>query len=71
MKFILNKRTSRIKKRFALFPIQIGYEIRWFETVYIKQFRSNYKASWINGYFVTEEEYLKEIEKNRCIDVDE
>lgn len=71
MKFILGKRMTRVKKRFALFPIKIGYEVRWLETVYIKQKRVEPFLEWISCYFTDETEYLKEIEKNRYIDVDE
>ena len=34
---------ERTIKRFALFPIRAGHEIRWLEKVYIKQY-------WLSGW---------------------
>lgn len=40
---------ERIIKKFAIFPIKIGYEIRWLEMVTIKQ-RYIYSCSY-SGYY--------------------
>lgn len=58
---------TRIVKRFAFFPKTVRNETRWLETCYIKQkyFTWTYADdSWEDIEFVTEEEYLKEKEKN-------
>ena len=50
----------RYKKKFAFFPIKINNEVRWLETVYLKQERwySWYEAGWDNTAFLTEEEFI-------------
>ena len=58
--------STRIIKRFTLFPIELKYEKRWLETVYIKQryemfeFIGGYSyLDWVNKEFVTKEKYLE------------
>jgi len=46
--------TERTIKRFAIFPITIGNETRWLETVYVDQF-FNIWTGWTNEKFVTKE----------------
>ena len=55
---------TRVVKRFAWFPVTIGAETRWLETVYICQRYgwSNYRLieyqyQWVNQYFVERDEY--------------
>lgn len=47
---------ERIIKKFAIFPIKIGYEIRWLEMVTIKQryvfYRSYSDCYWNNICFI-------------------
>lgn len=58
----------RIVKRFAVFPIEINCEERWWETVYIKQRRHRSSLSgglfYADVEFVTEAKYL-EYERER------
>ena len=46
----------RIIKRFAWFPYKINGEVRWLETVYIKQTR-DYSRSW-DVYFWTDLDFV-------------
>lgn len=49
----------KIVKRFALFPIQVKNEYRWFETCYIVKERwfSWYESGWINKSWTDKETY--------------
>ena len=65
------KRTERIIKRFALFPINsyispwsFTREWRWLETVYISQTRGTI-TDWSDRGFVTKQEYENYISKNK------
>lgn len=54
--------STRVVKRFAWFPVTIGAETRWLETVYICQKyewdRDRLKEyRWVNQYFVERDEY--------------
>ncbi len=54
------KRYTRYIKRFAIFPIKIKDEIRWLETVYLRQYYDVWTvpfSMWKNKEFVTAEEY--------------
>lgn len=64
MKFKLKDKSNeykhgRIIKRFALFPIKIGLEIRWFETCYIRQryWSSWHETGWEDLDFATVDDY--------------
>lgn len=54
------KQYSRVVKRFAWFPVTIGDETRWLETVYLRQ---NYASldifPWYNVYFTDKKGYLE------------
>lgn len=54
-------KNERIVKKFALFPITIGDESIWLETVYIKEKYEFYMLLrdfiWIKECFVTKKEY--------------
>lgn len=52
---LLHNKDIRIIKRFALLPIRIDYEVRWLETVYIRQ---EYYNGWHNDGFVDKRSYL-------------
>lgn len=52
------KNNFRWVRRFALFPIRINSEYRWWEIVYIEQ-RRNWLDCWENYKFITKEEYMK------------
>ena len=54
----------RIVKRFAFLPIEIRGEVRWLETVYVKQIYSKAYEEWQSLEFTTKEEYLKEKKMN-------
>lgn len=51
--------TIRYRKRFALLPICVNREVRWLETVYLKQTLSSDwdDVWWDNIKFLTKEEY--------------
>jgi hypothetical protein len=73
MKFIFNNKIyikncylCKAVKRFAIFPIKIGNEIRLLETCYI--LRTKYEGcnkphSWKNERFITKEDYYFYIQK--------
>ena len=66
MKIILEKKRMpqegdvRIKTFFAFLPIEIGYELRWFEKVKVRQvytltfhsFEDGYSEEWLNHEFI-------------------
>ena len=69
----------KIVKRFALFPICVNNEWRWFETVYILKTRwaSWGELEWINSSWVSENAYrvwkqgamrCDEVKCKHCID---
>lgn len=62
------KRSSRIIKRFAWFPITIGGETRWLETVYLRQKHAALEPifPWYNIRFTDRKEYLEY--KKECRD---
>ncbi len=49
----------RVKKIFAVLPIEAEEELRWLEICYILQCYSKYWG-WKNIRFVTKDEYLKD-----------
>lgn len=50
-----NNGETRIIKKFAFFPMWIGNECRWLETVYLEQ---AYYYEWYNYRWVAKQEYL-------------
>ena len=54
------KKYTRVVKRFALFPITINEETRWFENVYLMQRRDIHALifRWYNDRFIDEAAYL-------------
>ena len=51
-----------IVKEFAWFPIRVGNDVRWLETVYIhysSYISSSWGVLWTKVRFVTKEEYLE------------
>lgn len=59
MKFI--NKPWRCVKRFALLPITIEQETRWFEVVYIRQWRCPGMTffPWVDHEFIDKETYKK------------
>lgn len=49
----------RCVRRFALFPIKIENEYRWFEVVYIEQ-RRDWLDCWKNVRFVSKDYYIND-----------
>lgn len=62
------KQSSRVIKRFAWFPITIGDETRWLETVYLRQNHASLEPifPWYNIRFTDGKEYLEY--KKECRD---
>lgn len=57
-------KSTRVVRKFALFPICVGDETRWLETVYILQKRAFPGAPyWTDVDFVTKEEYYFQFKK--------
>ena len=48
---------KRVVRRFAILPIKIEKEIRWFEFVYIEQYYSEFYGSWCNNRFANKSEW--------------
>ena len=50
---------SRVIKRFALFPVRAGNEVKWLETYYILQrfYSLWHEIGWENIKFVTQQDY--------------
>lgn len=63
MKYIRNYMDWRVRKWFALFPAELycDGEIRWLETVYVKQRLKEFGflSEWVNVKFLTKEEYYE------------
>lgn len=57
------KKTMKVVRRFALFPIRIGYEYRWLEVVYIRRFKRDPYILWRNDKFVDKETFIKSKKK--------
>ena len=56
---------KRVVRRFAILPIKIEKEIRWFEFVYIEQYYSEFYESWYNNRFVDQDRWkMYKKEKN-------
>ena len=56
----------RYIKRFALFPIRAGFQLKWLEMCYIKQkyCLSWYEDWWENETFISKERFYNQIDKN-------
>ena len=52
-----NDGDERIIRRFAMLPVTIGKEIRWFEFVYIKQHYSDFYGKWISDRFADKDQW--------------
>lgn len=80
MKYFMKKHKigdKRIVKKFLFLPIVIDFELRWFETAYVKQefayaeYDSLRTFKWDNLKFVEEQEYneyveLEEVRNKQC-----
>lgn len=53
------RKHSRTVRRFALFPIRVGDEYRWLETVYIQQHLAwdGICISWVNARFADKKQW--------------
>lgn len=52
-----NDGDERVVRRFAILPIKIEKEIRWFEFVYIRQYYSDFYGKWISTRFINKDQW--------------